>query len=137
MTQDIYSALSMTSFGINTVVITKHTRFDWYLNEYATQKDKKFGGGLGKKELLKRLEQLLPVEDKYFDLNPDQAVSTNQRWLDFCEDCIILATLSAFLKNKKIYLLHPESFNPNRGLNSQYEKIESELTYIQEIPSLN
>ena len=137
MTQDIYSALLMSSFGINTAVLVKHSRINWYLNEYLTQADKRFGGGLGKKELLRRLEYLLPKEDKYFDSHPHKAVRTNQRWVDFCEDCIILATLSALLKNKKIELIHPDAYKPHTGVNSRYEKIEAKPTLIPEILNLN
>ena len=137
MTQDIYSALLMSSFGINTVVMTKHSKMDWYLNEYLVQPDSRFGCGLGKKELLRRLEYLLPKEDKYFDSHPNQAVGTNQRWVDFCEDCIVLATLAAFLKKKNILLIHPDAYKPHTGVNSQYEKIEDHPTLISEIPSLH
>ena len=137
MTQDTYSALLMSSFGINTAVLVKHSRINWYLNEYLTQADKRFGGGLGKKELLRRLEYLLPKEDKYFDSHPNEAVRTNERWVDFCEDCIVLATLAAFLTKKNILLIHPDAYAPHTGLNSQYEKIEVKPTFIQEIPSLH
>ena len=137
MIQDIYSALSMSSFGINTVVMTRHSKIDWYLNEYLTQPDSLFGGGLGKKELLRRLERLLPKEDQYFDFHPDQAITTNQRWVDFCEDCIVLATLAAFLEEKNILLIHPDSYKSNTGINSQYEKIENQPTLIPGIPSLH
>jgi hypothetical protein len=137
MIQDIYSALLMSSFGINTVVMTRHSKIDWYLNEYLTQPDSLFGGGLGKKELLRRLEYLLPKEDQYFDFHPDQAITTNQRWVNFCEDCIVLATLAAFLEEKNILLIHPDSYKSNTGINSQYEKIENQPTLIPGIPSLH
>lgn len=137
MTQEIYSAILMNSFGINTVVMTKHSRIDWYLKEYLTQPDELFGGGLGKNELLRRLEYLLPKEDKYFDSHPSQAVRKNQRWVDFCEDCVILVTLTAFLKKKKIVLVHPDVYDSNIGLNCQFEKIEANPNLILEIPSLH
>ena len=137
MTQDIYSALLMSSFGINTVVMTQHSKMDWYLNEYLTQPDSLFGGGLGKKELLRRLEYLLPKEDQYFDFHPDQAITTNQRWVNFCEDCIVLATLAAFLEEKNILLIHPDSYKSNTGINSKYEKYEDKPTLIPGIPSLH
>jgi hypothetical protein len=91
------------------------------MNEYETQPDTKFFSGLGKKELLRNLEILLPEEDKYFTQHPHLAISENQRWQNFCDDCVILATLSAFINGSKIVLLHPDSYDPSSGLNGQHE----------------
>jgi len=40
--------IAMQSYGINTSVETTEERINWYLNEYATQPDMRFGG-VGKK----------------------------------------------------------------------------------------
>ena len=121
----------MLHFGIRTNVLAQHSRIGWYLNEYKTQPDKKFGGGLGKMELLKILKYQLPLVDGYFDSNPHLATSANPRWQDFCEDCLVLATLSAFLNDEQIILIHPDAYKPTEGLNSRYEKIDQKPSLIK------
>ncbi len=136
MNQRIYSAVSMFKFGIKTVVLVEHQRLEWYLNEYKTQPDFRFGCGLGKKKMYELYKKILPKEDEYFDINPDEAVSTNQRWLDFCDDCIILATLGSYLNGTQILLVHPDSYDSREGINSKYEDLEIAPTLISEISVL-
>jgi hypothetical protein len=137
--RDINHGIYMIPHGIKTIVMTTQSCLEWHMNEYRTCKDELFLKGLGKKGLLKRLEYLLPLEDKYFDDNPHLAVSSNQRWKNFCDDCVILATLSAYLNNSRVALIHPDSFNPSEGLNSKYEMPKKRPTFIEgiEIQQLN
>lgn len=131
--KNIYHGVYMMPFGISTVVMATQSCLEWHMNEYRNQPDNLFCEGLGKRVLLKRLEYLLPIEDKYFDSNPNLAVSENQRWKDFCDDCVILATLSAFLNNSSVVLIHPNSYNPSKGLNSKYEMPKRRPTFVQDI----
>jgi hypothetical protein len=44
--------INMFHYGITTLVGATQDKIDWYMNEYSTQPDKKFGGGAGKKKLM-------------------------------------------------------------------------------------
>ena len=114
--------------------MASQSNLEWHMNKYRTQKDESFLKGL-----LKRLEYSLPLEDKFFDSNPHLAVSSNQRWKNFCDDCVILATLSAYLNNSRVVLIHPDSYNPSEGLNTQHEMPKRRPTFIEgiEIQQLN
>ena len=132
--RDIHHGVYMAPFGLSTIVMASQSNLEWHMNKYRTEKDESFLNGL-----LKRLEYLLPLEDKFFDSNPHLAVSSNQRWKNFCDDCVILATLSAYLNNSRVALIHPDSFNPSEGLNSKYEMPKKRPTFIEgiEIQQLN
>jgi hypothetical protein len=132
--RDIHHGVYMAPFGLSTIVMASQSNLEWHMNKYRTEKDESFLKGL-----LKRLEYLLPLEDKFFDSNPHLAVSSNQRWKNFCDDCVILATLSAYLNNSRVVLIHPDSFNPSEGLNSKYEMPKRRPTFIEgiEIQQLN
>lgn len=132
--RDIHHGVYMAPFGLSTIVMASQSNLEWHMNKYRTQKDESFLKGL-----LKRLEYSLPLEDKFFDSNPHLAVSSNQRWKNFCDDCVILATLSAYLNNSRVALIHPDSFNPSEGLNSKYEMPKKRPTFIEgiEIQHLN
>ena len=101
--RDIHHGVYMAPFGLSTIVMASQSNLEWHMNKYRTQKDESFLKGL-----LKRLEYSLPLEDKFFDSNPHLAVSSNQRWKNFCDDCVILATLSAYLNNRKFLLVEKE-----------------------------
>ena len=133
MNLEIYSAVDMTRLGISTVVLAKHERLDWYLNEYRTQPDHLFGGGVGKKKLFSILKHRLPIEDSYFNQNPLEAIEENQRWSDFCEDCIIFATLNAFMNQVPVTLIHPASYDPEKKFNSAHAAITKIPTFIEGI----
>ncbi|QWD65933.1 hypothetical protein [Polynucleobacter sp. MWH-Aus1W21] len=132
--RDIHHGVYMAPFGLSTIVMASQSNLEWHMNKYRTQKDESFLKGL-----LKRLEYSLPLEDKFFDSNPHLAVSSNQRWKNFCDDCVILATLSAYLNNSRVVLIHPDSYNPSEGLNTQYEMPKKRPTFIEgiEIQQLN
>lgn len=132
--RDIHHGVYMAPFGLSTIVMASQSNLEWHMNKYRTQKDESFLKGL-----LKRLEYSLPLEDKFFDSNPHLAVSSNQRWKNFCDDCVILATLSAYLNNSRVVLIHPDSYNPSEGLNTQHEMPKRRPTFIEgiEIQQLN
>ena len=96
--------IAMQSYGINTSVETTEERINWYLNEYATQPDMRFGG-VGKKKLMKYTYECLLREDRYFSKHIQAALIEHQRWQDFLEDCIIYATLNYFLNGVPLQLL--------------------------------
>ncbi|MEI6834924.1 MAG: hypothetical protein WCL28_13120 [bacterium] len=99
--------IDMTYYGITTVVGATQEKIDWYMNAYATQPDKRFGDGVGKKKLMIYTLKCIKHEDRYFNQSPVLPALEQQRWLDFLEDCIIFATLHSFF-NKVPVPLSPE-----------------------------
>lgn len=91
--------INMTQYGINTFVETTEKKINFYLNEYKTQPDKRFGGGVGKKNLMALTFDSIQKEDIFFSKNLNAAITMPQRWDEFLEDCIIYATLHAHFNN--------------------------------------
>ncbi len=91
--------INMTQYGINTLVETTEKKINFYLNEYKTQPDKRFGGGVGKKALMAFTFEAIQKEDIFFSENLNAAMTMPQRWDDFLEDCIIYATLHSHFNN--------------------------------------
>ena len=61
--------INMTQYGINTLVETTEKKINFYLNEYKTQPDKRFGGGVGKKALMAFTFEAIQKEDIFFSEN--------------------------------------------------------------------
>ncbi len=91
--------INMTQYGINTFVETTEKKINFYLNEYKTQPDKRFGGGVGKKALMAFTFDCIQKEDIFFTKNLFAVITMQERWQDFLEDCIIYATLHAHFNN--------------------------------------
>lgn len=90
--------LNMTKLGLNTLVHTTKEEIDWYLNEFATQPDSRFGG-VGKKKFLEYLSQQLPLEDEYFSKYLVAQIVEPERWQDFMTDCVIYACFHFYLNH--------------------------------------
>ena len=109
-TNNAMSAVDMSTYGIGTVVLTEHEGLDRMMREYATMPDEIWCDGRGKKYLHKMLRKQLLKEDKYFDKNPKAIQRNSERWAIFMDDCVIFATLNAFLFDQPVYLVHPQSY---------------------------
>ena len=107
--QDQICFLNMMAYGFNTIVQTRRSRIDWYMNAYKTQPDKRFGAGIGKKKLSENLQRHLAFENAFFDANPNLQNSFDNRWLDFLEDCIIYSTLIAHLNKVPVQFVDNET----------------------------
>lgn len=98
--------IDMTKFGITTMVSTKQSRIDWYMNQYATRPDNLFGGGYGKKALMDHTYRQILDQDKYFNNSSNFAdPCTYERWQYFLDGCIIYATLKAHFSEKPVPLV--------------------------------
>lgn len=91
--------IDMTQYGINTLVGTTEKKINFYLNEYKTQPDKRFGDGVGKKSLMAFTFDAIQKEDIFFSKNSFAVIIMQEHWQDFLEDCIIYATLDAHFNN--------------------------------------
>lgn len=97
--------IDMTQYGINTMVGATAKKIDFYLNAYKTKADKKFGGGVGKKNLMSFTYKSIIKEDMFFSDNLNAAIEQPQRWEDFLEDCVVYATLHSHFNNAALPLI--------------------------------
>jgi hypothetical protein len=102
--------LDMTVFGIKTFVGTTQEKIDWYFNEFKTQPDSKFGGGIGKRQLLLELKKILINEDKFFNKNISFKYTYKQRWENYLEDCVAFATLYSFMSDSDLPCIENDHF---------------------------
>ncbi len=109
-TNKAMSAVDMSTYGIGTVVLTEHEGLEKMMREYATQPDEIWCDGRGKKYLHKVLRKQLLKEDQYFDKNPNAIQRNSERWENFMDDCVLFATLNAFLFGQPVFLVHPQSY---------------------------
>ncbi len=130
------SAIDMSRYGIGTVVLTEHDGLDRMMLEFATKPDEIWCDGRGKKYLHKMLRKQLLKEDKYFDKNPVAIQRNSKRWLNFLDDCVVFATLNAFLFDQPVFLVHPQSYE-NSIAKSPHNATSGELpTLFEDIPVL-
>jgi hypothetical protein len=111
------SAVVMGSYGIDSVILTEHQNLQSLIDNFEESDDSKWLYGHGKKALYEHLSMKLKKENKYFNKNPKKMKTSNQRWLDFCDDCIILVALGSVLYDKHIELLHPKAYEKSIAIN--------------------
>lgn len=125
------SAIDMSRYGIGTVVLTEHDGLDRMMLEFATKPDDIWCEGRGKKYLHKMLRKQLLKEDKYFDKNPKAIQRNSERWINFLDDCVLFATLNAFLFDEPVFLVHPQSYEKSIA-KSPYNATSGELPTLFE-----
>lgn len=103
-------AVLMIELGIESVVLTPKSNIDFIMHDLETLPDEAWMGGLGKKNLHSTLKEKLLTQDKFFSKNPHLVKPDNQEWVNFCDDCVILIVLDAYLFNKPILLMHPDAY---------------------------
>lgn len=111
--QEQLSAVSMSQYGIETVVLTEHKTLMEIEEEFRNSSDSSWMNGKGKVYLYAWLKVNLLKEDKYFTAHPDKADVNDKRWIDFCDDCVNFAVLAMLLYRTPIHLVHPDQFNVN------------------------
>lgn len=104
------SAVSMAQYGINTAVLTEHKILDEIRLMFESADDSDWMGGRGKKYLHRWLKANLLKEDKYFTKHTEEADVKNERWANFCDDCVNFAVLTLVLYETPIHLVHPSQF---------------------------
>lgn len=103
-------AVSMEDLGISTVILTDKGEIEQILYEYETAPDHVWCEGRGKQYMYLMLKQVLQGKDEYFIKHPELITHSNQDWVDFCDDCILLFLLDVHLNNKPVKLIHPQSY---------------------------
>jgi hypothetical protein len=133
-TKKAMSAVDMSNYGVETVVLTEHEGLDRLMLEYASKPDEIWCEGRGKKYLHKMLHKQILKEDKYFKKNPKTIQRNSERWENFMDDCVLFATLNAFLFDQPVYLLHPQSYEKSVA-DSPFNATSGELpTFFEDIP---
>jgi len=102
-----YSAIPMSRFGIQTLVLTQHQQLIDIREAFLNDPDWSWCDGKGKQFMHQMLKKDLMAEDAYFETNIDEAIESNQRWVDFMNDCVIFAVLDEVLTSNPLLLLHP------------------------------
>lgn len=112
MNNDItYSAVLMDCLNIKTMVLASHDYLVYMHKCFKEDPDSVWCDGLGKKYLHLMLKDNLLAEDAYFENHIEEAVVTNQRWVNFMDDCAIYAVLNEVMTGEPIKLLHPSCFD--------------------------
>ena len=136
LTNKVMSAVDMRIYGIDTVVLTEHEELERMMREYASKPDEIWCDGRGKKYLHKFLRKKLVKENRHFDKNPKEIQRNSKRWANYMDDCVIFATLNAFLFDQPVYLVHPQSYS-NLIAEAPVNATAGELpTLIEDICSL-
>ena len=102
-----YSAIPMSRFGIQTLVLTQHQQLIDIREAFLNDPDWSWCDGKGKQFMHQMLKKDLMAEDAYFETNIDEAIESNQRWVDFMDDCVIFAVLDEVITSNPLLLLHP------------------------------
>lgn len=102
-------SINMMAYGIKTIVQASKKKIDWYMNEFATQPDKKFGGGIGKVALLNYLGQCISLEDDFFNQSHLSQIEEPKRWQEYLDDCVAFACLHSFMNGAEVPQVTSES----------------------------
>ncbi len=94
--------INMTAYGIKTIVKASKKKIDWFMNEFATQPDAKFGGGVGKVALLNYLGQCISIEDEFFNKSHLSQIEEPKRWQEYLDDCVAFACLHSFMNGTEV-----------------------------------
>jgi hypothetical protein len=104
------SAVSMYQYGVSTIVLTEHKNLSKIEEMFTSSNDSQWMDGKGKKYLHSWLKVHLLKEDKYFTQHTGKADVNNERWVNFCDDCVNFAVLTMLLYETPIHLVHPSQY---------------------------
>lgn len=104
------SAVTLEDLGISMVVLASNKEINALMRECETTPDSIWCDGRGKLFLREILFLELHKKNQFFDDHPQFADDSNSEWVEFCNDCVLLAVLDAYLCNKPIKLIHPDSY---------------------------
>lgn len=103
----------MSDLGISTVVMTSIEDIESISDQFETQPDSIWYQGRGKHFMHQFLKKELQAQDAHFSKHPKLVNEFNEEWTNFCEDCVLLFVLDAYLFDKPYQLMHPDSFMKN------------------------
>ncbi len=106
-------AVTLIPLGIYTTVMTTMGEIEETQRELEETPDHAWCNGLGKDHLFKILTRKLKAQDVYFTNNPKKVKHTNPKWIDFCNDCLLLYVLNAMRNGNVFHLVHPTQYREN------------------------
>ena len=107
--QPFIVTIDMTAHGVKTLVTTTQEKIDCYMEDYKKTPDASFASGRGKAALKNHIHQGILAVDAYFDCTPNAIKYQPKLWDDFLEDCIVFATLHAYLSGEPLPLVKQAS----------------------------
>ena len=129
-------AVSMDQYGIDTVVVSNLDELEAIRHKFNTLQDKSFFNGRGKAAMYESMLIALRKEDVYFNKHLKLVSPSNKRWLNFLDDCVILAVLSACVHNTPIYLIHPDKFDGMKSRSLASSSVTHADELMQQLPSV-
>lgn len=129
-------AVSMDQYGIDTVVVSYFDELERIRHKFNASPDSSFFNGQGKSAMYEWMLTNLRNEDAYFNKHLDLVSPTNERWLNFLDDCAIFAVLSACLHGTPIYLIHPDKFERMRSRTKANSSSVSASELMQQLPTV-
>lgn len=128
--------VDMNQYGIETVVVANFDELESIRHRFNTSPDNTFFNGEGKAAMYEWLLGSVRDEDTYFNKHLELVSSSNERWLNFLADCLILAVLCTCLHGTPIQLIHPDGFEEmkSRFMVSSFSFDTSD--FMRQIPSV-
>ena len=131
------AVINLQPLGIHTTVLTTIGHIEELMTEFDNQPDKIWCNGLGKQYMYKTLLRELKKQDLYFTKHPNKVKLSNSKWIEFCDDCLILFVLDAFLNGQIVKLMHPDQYKA-MVKNTAFEGATGDMPdLIEGIPTLN
>jgi hypothetical protein len=128
--------ISLVKLGIDTQILTTVGEIEDTKKELEETPDHYWCNGLGKDYLYKILLRKLKVKDVYFNKNPAKVKPSNPKWIDFCNDCLLLYVLDIMFSDGVFQLVHPAQYREMIKV-TKYDGTTGGLPdYIDNIPTV-
>jgi hypothetical protein len=128
--------ISLMKLGINTHILTTVREIEETKKELEETPDHHWCNGLGKDYLYKILLRKLKVKDVYFNENPAKIKPRNPKWIDFCNDCLLLYVLDTMLSDGVFKLVHPAQYREMIKATKHDATTGGLPDYIENIPTV-
>lgn len=102
-------AISLFDFGLSTIVLTSHEDIAELVSEYQHCSGKGWSN-VEVEEVYQILFAELRRLEIFFNSNPKLVDKQNPDWINYCDGCLAVYVLDAFLTNKQFNILHPQSY---------------------------
>jgi hypothetical protein len=128
-------AISLVKLGFNTHILTTIGEIEDIIKTIEETPNHYWCNGLGIDYFYKIMLRKLKVKDVYFNKNPAKVKPSNPKWIDFCNDCLILYVLDTMRGDKVFRLVHPTQYREMIKV-TKYNGTTGRLPdYIENIPT--
>jgi hypothetical protein len=105
------AAINLNHLGIYTTVLTTLGDIEDVTEIFKNSPDASWCNGFGKDHLYRVLLRKLKFKDDYFNKNPKKVKASNQKWIDFCNDCLFVYVLDSMRNDSVFRLVHPTCYS--------------------------